>query len=585
MADLEKYYDEELRYLKEGGEEFAEAFPERARYLNLAAVEDRDPYVERLFEGFAFLTGRIRQKLDDDFPEFSRSLMEMIDPLFLRPIPSLAMMQLGFRETLLPNALNVERGTLFLSPPVGPRASVCRFQSTKPVRVLPLSLVSAALTHHPQHGDGCEMRFRFDAAAEIASIHFDELELYVHGERPFAWWLMSCFTDGVSRILLEANNQITVLGGQERIKPGGFESQETLLPSLDNSFEGSRFLLEYLAFDEKFRFFKINGLKALKNFGAPTEFAIHVYFSQPVPEGRRVRTENLRLHVTPAINIFETRSEPVALSHKHFEYLLTPEMGHQTEIFAVKAVTGLDKSTGRRRDYTAFHEFRHKPLAEGDAVSGGWYQVRHEREGKTKTGFRTYITVGQEGEVEAWSEEYLAIDILASNGPVPREHLLENSIKNPSPGFSGSLNFGNFTRPTVPIPPPQAKHYLWHVLALMNLNFRSLCQDGVLRDALSLYDWTRTPVNRRLIEGIVGVTATRKSFLLGGQYVGGTEMGVTFKDDALADQGERLIVARVLLEFFTQYSSMNHLIALKLTFSPSSQTLTLPPKEGRCHSI
>ena len=52
MADFEKYYEEELRFLQEGGQEFAEAFPERARHLNITTIEDRDPYVERLFEGF-----------------------------------------------------------------------------------------------------------------------------------------------------------------------------------------------------------------------------------------------------------------------------------------------------------------------------------------------------------------------------------------------------------------------------------------------------------------------------------------------------------------------------------------------------
>jgi type VI secretion system protein ImpG len=583
MADFEKYYDEELRYLKEGGEEFAEAFPERARYLNLSAVEDRDPYVERLFEGFAFLTGRIRQKLDDDFPEFSRSLMEMIDPLFLRPIPSIAMLQIGFRETLLPNSVMVEKGTLFLSPPVGPQASVCRFQSTKPVRILPLNLTSAALTHHPQHGDGCELRFQFDAAAEIANIELNEIEFFVHGERPFAWWLMSYFTNGVSRVLVEAQNRTLVLGGQECVQPGGFGPEEALLPTLDNSFEGSQFLLEYLAFDEKFRFVKIKGLRILKQLGENSEFAIHIYFNQAVPEGRRVKTDNIRLHVTPVVNIFETRAEPVQLNHKHFEYLLTPEMGHQTEIFEVKGVLGMDKSTGKRRDYASFHGFRHTTLADGDETAGGWYQVKQERDGKT--GYRTWLSVGQEGKVETWAEEYLSVEILATNGPVPREHLLENSIRNPAPGFSGSLNFTNFTRPSIPIPPPQSKHYLWHVLALMNLNFRSLCQDGVMRDALSLYDWTRSPVNRRLIEGLGKVEAKRKSFLLGGQYISGTEMNLTFKDDSMGDQGERVIVARILLEFFTQYSSINHLVALKLNFSPSGQTIELPPKEGRCHSI
>src|SRR5690606_38985717 len=57
-----RYFEEEMRYLHEAGKAFAQAYPEQARYLNVDSVTDRDPYVERLFEGFAFLTGRIRER-------------------------------------------------------------------------------------------------------------------------------------------------------------------------------------------------------------------------------------------------------------------------------------------------------------------------------------------------------------------------------------------------------------------------------------------------------------------------------------------------------------------------------------------
>jgi len=67
MDDLTlRYYDAEMRYLLEAGEEFARAHPEQAAMLNLDKAGARDPFVERLFEGFAFLMGRMREKLDDD---------------------------------------------------------------------------------------------------------------------------------------------------------------------------------------------------------------------------------------------------------------------------------------------------------------------------------------------------------------------------------------------------------------------------------------------------------------------------------------------------------------------------------------
>ena len=58
-----KYYQDELTYLRELGREFAQAYPGVAPML---AERGGDPDVERLLEGVAFLTGKIRQKIDDE---------------------------------------------------------------------------------------------------------------------------------------------------------------------------------------------------------------------------------------------------------------------------------------------------------------------------------------------------------------------------------------------------------------------------------------------------------------------------------------------------------------------------------------
>lgn len=90
--DIEYYYEREMQYLVEAGEEFAKAHPARAGYLNIQGP-NRDPYVEQLFEGFAFLAARIHQKLDDELPELTRSLIGILWPHFLRPIPSLSILE------------------------------------------------------------------------------------------------------------------------------------------------------------------------------------------------------------------------------------------------------------------------------------------------------------------------------------------------------------------------------------------------------------------------------------------------------------------------------------------------------------
>ena len=88
-----------------------------------------------------------------------------------------------------------------------------------------------------------------------------------------------------------------------------------------------------------------------------------------------------------------------------------------------------------------------------------------------------------------------------------------------------------------------------------------------------------------MIEGVLGATAKKRNFLLASQVVAGAEITVEIRDGAFSEAGELNIFARVLLEFFTQYSSINHLVSLKILLSPSGKGFTLAPREGRCHLI
>src|SRR5687767_13472232 len=100
-----------------------------------------DPDVERLLEGVAFLTGRIRQKLDDEIPEAIHSISSLLFPHLVRPLPSCAILEV----TPLPNVLRerhtVPAGTEFGSVDVD--GTSCRFSSTIPVELVPWTIDDA----------------------------------------------------------------------------------------------------------------------------------------------------------------------------------------------------------------------------------------------------------------------------------------------------------------------------------------------------------------------------------------------------------------------------------------------------------
>ncbi|HMD68167.1 MAG TPA: type VI secretion system baseplate subunit TssF, partial [Chitinivibrionales bacterium] len=167
---IDKYYEEELRYLYESGREFARAHPDRAQFLNVDAVGDRDPYVERLFEGFAFLAARIREKLDDSFPELTEGLFNLMWPGLLQEIPSVAIVQFKARTGLLQETRVLPRGSELLSGSVGAEGAVCRFTTTSDVRLSPVSLAAVAKAVDTKGKASLEFRFDLDRGAALPKL-------------------------------------------------------------------------------------------------------------------------------------------------------------------------------------------------------------------------------------------------------------------------------------------------------------------------------------------------------------------------------------------------------------------------------
>ena len=67
---LKEYYEEELRFLRKMGADFARQHQEVADGLRLEPNRCDDPHVERLLEGFAFLAARVHRRIDDPQPAF-----------------------------------------------------------------------------------------------------------------------------------------------------------------------------------------------------------------------------------------------------------------------------------------------------------------------------------------------------------------------------------------------------------------------------------------------------------------------------------------------------------------------------------
>src|SRR5690348_13575369 len=141
--DLLVYYERELTYLRKLALQFSEKYPKIAARLQLEPDKCEDPHVERMLEGFAFLAARVHLKIDDEFPEITESLLNILYPHYLRPIPSMSVAQFHVdSDQVTPETgLKLERGAVLRSRPVN--GVPCKFRTCYDVSFWPVEVAEA----------------------------------------------------------------------------------------------------------------------------------------------------------------------------------------------------------------------------------------------------------------------------------------------------------------------------------------------------------------------------------------------------------------------------------------------------------
>jgi type VI secretion system protein ImpG len=80
MEDLLPYYERELQLFRQYCEQFSLRFPGPASRLHMVGKASVDPHVERMIQSFALLVARLTKRLDDHYPQFTETLLEVMFP-------------------------------------------------------------------------------------------------------------------------------------------------------------------------------------------------------------------------------------------------------------------------------------------------------------------------------------------------------------------------------------------------------------------------------------------------------------------------------------------------------------------------
>lgn len=593
---LERQYEDELAFVRRLGAEFAKDRPKIAKRLEMRADtgETADPHVERLIEAFAFLTARIRLKLDDEFPELTEALLGILYPHYLAPIPSMGVLQFQVdpERGKLPQGHAVKAGAQVNSLGQIDGAS-SSFRTAYPVTLWPLVVTGARYQTTPfgrelvpppgAVGAKAVVRIELKAGAGMAmsALEIPKLRFYISGDQALTGKLYELLFDHLAGATLQAGDDPSsprVDLGRGCLAQVGFGRDEGLLPYDRRSFLGYRLLTEYFAFPKKFLFFDVLGLDKLHGAGFTdrAELCLYLDRAERAPEPR-VSAENFRLGCTPIVNLFTQDEIRIPLSQTRAEYQVIPDTRlHQqgaVEVYSIDHVQSTNVQTGESRIYEPFYSFKHD--ADPESRSAYWFARRRASVRRDDRGSDVFLSfVDLDFQPTSPAAEVITLRATCTNRDLPATRLASGAewqfdLQEQAPLQARGQGVITVENPTAPVR-PDSDRLRWRLISHLSLNHLSIADDEdgaeALREILRLYEFAENRANAQHIEGIKRVSSRRRVAPLGrdGQGPGfgrGVEIEIEFDHDKFAGAGVFLFGC-VLDRFLALSATLNSVTRL-----------------------
>jgi len=594
VEQLLPYYERELGYLRRNLRDFAERYPKIAGRLLISGEVCEDPHIERMIESFALLNARIAKRLDDDYPEFTEALFEVLYPHYLRPFPScsIARMDVAAAAAQQTGASIVPRGTQLNTRPV--RGAACTFRTVYPVCVAPLELAEAsfsAIIRCPEAvrlpgGAGAGLKLSIVATGEQApgQLQLARLRVFIDGEPSFCAALRDALFMRTVAAWAEADR-----GGRWvpldaiPIHAAGFDDDDALIDFPARSHPAYRLLTEYFCFSEKFNFFDIDlaALAGALPAGSRT-LTLHLALSGVRADSNTARmletlsTNNVLLGCTPVVNLFRQKGEPIRLTHASASYPVLAD-GRRAFAYEVQAIesVSLVRQTPQGEsiiEYQPFYSLKH---AQAPSIRGHYWALRRDETLRDRSpGFETQITiVDVDFDPAAVETDTLNLELICTNRDLPSQ--LAYGQRGGDlflEGGSSVKSIAFLRKPTNSWRFEHGRGTHWRLISHLSLNHLSLTADGIdaFREMLALYDLPRSASSQRQIAGIVGIEQKAASAWLPGNpftcLVRGVEVRLTIDEEAFVGSGihafahliERFLALYVHANSFTRLTIVSH---------------------------
>jgi len=620
-----RYYEQELRFLRDLAGEFASEHARIANRFGLDADSCADPHVEWLLDGCAFLTARVQQKLDGDYALLTQHLLEMIYPDYLAPTPAAGIVGLDLAPDAPPleNGFTVPQGTRLQSRVVPGEASRCVFTTAHGVTVWPIELTEAryltaaalasqGLDRTGQARAGILLRLKTRHGIPISSLALECLTLHLASRDRIAHLLYEALI-GHSRGLVgrpagSRDEAIALDGHRSRV---GFAEDEALFPPSPRGFSGFRLLREYFTLPDRFLFVALEGLRPFvrRSGGTEIELVVLLDYFEPMLDGA-VTKDQFALFATPALNLFPRRAKPVLIEPYDDQHHVVVDRSHplDNEVYAVTRAVGFGADG---QEVCSFEPF-YAAAARAPAGLGGYYTVERrprlvgedaQRPRSAHLGSEVWLQLcSANGGPLNRALQRLDIEVLASNRDLPMSLPLplgesHFSVEEGGP-LSGARVLGALTQPrpspatVVPEGGGTWGDVAWRLIGHLALNYHSLMEGpagrgaDALRGLLELYAGAAEPQIGRHVEALRDISTRTVTGRLpgGGPITFGRGLEVTVElSEASFQNGSAFLLGTVLDVFFRRYVTLNSFVETVVRTSERGEIMRWPSHIGSRH--
>lgn len=607
--------------------EFARNFPKVAGRLALdpsGQEKCTDPFVERLLEGVAFLTARVRLKQDSEFPTWTQAFFESVYPNFPNLLPSIGVVKVTpkLSESDLASGVRIPRGTSFFSKLNPGDNTPCNFKTVQDAFLFPLKIESVdyydrtldqlGLSSEQLSGVSAAIRMQFQSTGgseedrvPISDFGIENLDVYLRGTGSIPIRILEYIFSKTVRVLvrpMDGDTGSTTTLPYDSLSYVGLGDDEATLPVDARVFEGYRLLREYFACPQRFRYFRIKDLSKIISEIEATGFEVLFLMGKTDDYiQKHLDTSNFDLFCIPVINLFEKQLDRIELSHNKHEYSVVADKTkpYDYEVYSIQSIKGIRPSSegGDKmfypfyrvadglRDVNAFYTTRREVRLLSNAE-----QIRGQK--SSYLGSHLYVSLvdGRQNHLETTIRQ-LSINSLCTNRHLPLSMSRpEDSDSDFEVDYDLVEKICFIGSPTVPRNAQDRGTLLWRMVNQLHSNYHSIIgeseeQSGQgLRDVLIPFAESINLDLQKQVEALVDIKSrpiTRRFHTEGpASFVRGQEIQLTFDEQIFGDGGF-FILGLLISEFLRRYVMINAFVETVLVSKQRGEIIRWEPKTGR----